>query len=61
MATFWKKKQFWGALIGILLMAYCLKDIRLSEIELLLERVNLWYLLIALVSSFLFIISRVSF
>jgi uncharacterized protein (TIRG00374 family) len=55
---FWKKKQFWGGLLGIGLLAYCLKDIRFSEIELLASRLNLYYLIPAIVCSFLFIIFR---
>ncbi len=54
MAGFWKKKQFWGALIGIALLAYCVKDIRWSELQSLAERVNLYYLIPALVSAFVF-------
>jgi len=54
MAIFWKKKQFWGALIGVALLAYCVKDIRLSELQTLTQRVNLYYLLPAVASAFLF-------
>jgi len=54
MAVFWKKKQFWGALIGIALLAYCVKDIRLSELRTLAERVNLYYLVPSVISGFLF-------
>ncbi|MCP4686295.1 MAG: flippase-like domain-containing protein [bacterium] len=54
MATFLKNKQFWGALIGIALLAFCVKDIRLSELQTLAERVNLYYLLPAVVSAFIF-------
>jgi uncharacterized protein (TIRG00374 family) len=54
MAVFWKKKQFWGALIGIALLAYCVKDIRLSELHSLAERVNYYYLIPAVLCGFLF-------
>jgi len=55
---FWKKKQFWGALIGIALLAYCVKDISPTEIEVLASRVNLYYLIPAVVTTFLFVIFR---
>jgi hypothetical protein len=58
MTTFWKKKQFWGAVIGLVLLGYCVKDIRLSEIRVLLDRVNFYYLLAALLTSFLFVIVK---
>jgi hypothetical protein len=54
----WKKKQFWGVLIGVALLAYCVKDIRLSEIEVLLDRINFYYLIPSLIAAFLFIILR---
>ncbi len=56
--AFWKKKQFWGMLIGIALLAYCLKDIRMSQMEKLVERLNLDYLIPSIVSTFLFVILR---
>jgi len=58
MMTFWKKKQFWGGLVGLVLLVFCLKDIRISEIEMLLSRVSLTYLLLAVVVSFVFVILR---
>ncbi|MBD3256969.1 flippase-like domain-containing protein [candidate division GN15 bacterium] len=58
MANFWKKKQFWGTLIGLALLAYCVKDIRLSEIEALLDRVNPYWVILTIVTSFVFIASK---
>ncbi|RKX24790.1 MAG: hypothetical protein DRP45_07445 [Candidatus Zixiibacteriota bacterium] len=58
MAAFWKKKQFWGALIGLVLLAYCLKDIRPSEIRVLLQRVNIFYMLLCILSCFIFIVLK---
>ena len=55
---FWKKKQFWGALIGIALLAFCVKDIRPSEIEVLTSRVKAYYLIPAVLAAFLYIIFR---
>jgi uncharacterized protein (TIRG00374 family) len=58
MARFWKKKQFWGAVIGVALLAYCLKDIRLSEIQGLFTRVNFYYLIPSVLAGFLFLIFK---
>lgn len=55
MAVFWKKKQFWGGIIGVALLAYCLKDIRLSEIELLIDRLNPYYLVLSLAAGVIYI------
>lgn len=53
-----KKKQFWGTLIAVALMVYCVKDVRFADIEALYYRVNLLYLLLAILFSFLFILSK---
>ncbi|MEW5795485.1 MAG: lysylphosphatidylglycerol synthase transmembrane domain-containing protein [Candidatus Zixiibacteriota bacterium] len=58
MAAFWKKKKFWGSLIGLVLLAYCVKDIRASELQLLLQRANLYYLIAAVASGALFIVLK---
>ncbi|MBU0984797.1 MAG: flippase-like domain-containing protein [candidate division Zixibacteria bacterium] len=55
MPAFWRKKQFWGAIIGIALLGFCVKDIKVSELTALLDRVNWYYLIPAILSSFLFI------
>jgi uncharacterized protein (TIRG00374 family) len=54
MATFWKNKQFWGGLIAIALLAFCLKDISLVDIRHLLDRVKLYFLIPAVLCSFIF-------
>ena len=43
MLKFLKKKQFWGALIAIGLLAYCFKDIKPSEIETLSRRLDYFW------------------
>ncbi|MDX9858668.1 MAG: lysylphosphatidylglycerol synthase transmembrane domain-containing protein [candidate division Zixibacteria bacterium] len=58
MFTFWKKKQFWGALIAIALLIYCVKDIRAIDIRELSSRLNYWYAIPAVLASFLFQILR---
>lgn len=58
MKVFWKKKQFWGGLIAVSLLAYCVKDIKLSEIRILLSRVDLNFLLLAIVSSYVYLILK---
>jgi len=54
----WKKKQLWGGVIAVALLAFCLKDIRFSEIETLFRRINYLFLIPAVGSSFLFVIFR---
>lgn len=54
----WKKKQFWGTIIAIALLAFCVKDVTFGEIKGLYFRVDLFYLLIALLSSFVFVILK---
>ena len=56
--AFFKKKQFWGSLIAVALLIYCVKDLRLKDLEALLVRVNYVYLALAVVCSFLFIITK---
>lgn len=53
-----KKKQLWGALIAIGLLAYCFKDIKVSEIEVLSRRLDYFWVLPAIVATFLFQIFR---
>lgn len=48
----------WGSLIAIILLGYCLKDIRLSDMENLAHRVNFYYLLPALAMEFAMIIFK---
>jgi len=54
----WKKKQFWGSVIAVALLAFCLKDIRFSEIETLFRRISYLFLIPAIGSTFLFVIFR---
>ena len=58
MKVFWKKKQFWGGLIAIALLAYCVKDIKVSDIRVLLTRVNLYYLIPCIAAAFIFVILK---
>ncbi len=55
---FWKKKQFWGTLLAVLLLAYCVKDIKISEVQLLLKRLDFFMLFLAIAGAYLFIIIR---
>lgn len=54
----WKKKQFWGSLIAIALLVWCVKDIRLSEIKELSTRLDLIYLIPSIICAFLFVVSK---
>ena len=58
MVGFWKKKQFWGGLIGLGLLTFCVKDIRGSELRTLLSQVNPGFLAAGLVMSFFFLVLR---
>ncbi len=54
----WKKKIFFGTLIAIALLAFCVKDVTFEEIKSLYFRVDLVYLILSLLSSFVFIILK---
>lgn len=54
----WKKKQLWGLIVALALLVFCLKDIRFSEVELLVERLDYLLLLPAILCAFLFMIFR---
>jgi len=51
----WKKKQFWASLIALALLAFCVKDIRLEDIQSLSTRIDLVYVLPAILCSFAFV------
>ncbi|NOY88182.1 MAG: flippase-like domain-containing protein [FCB group bacterium] len=55
---FWKKKQFWGTLIAIALLAYCVKDIKLSEIKELYQRIDIIYIVPSIFFTFLLLVSK---
>jgi len=50
-----KNKQFWGAIIGLALLIYCVKDIRLSELKILLSSLNYYFLIPSVSCSFLYV------
>ncbi len=54
----WKKKQFWGTLIAIALLAFCVKDVTFDEIKNLYFRVDLFYLFLSLFCSFVFVVLK---
>jgi len=47
-----------GGLVAIGLLTYCLKEIKLSELEVLWDRLNLIYLVPSVFFSFVYVISR---
>ncbi len=53
-----KKKQFWGSLIAIALLIYCVKDIKISDIETLSHRLDLAYLIPTVICAFIFIVIK---
>jgi uncharacterized protein (TIRG00374 family) len=58
MAKVWKQKQFWGALIAILLLAFCVKDIRWQELKVLAGQLRFHFVALSLAGSFVYIILR---
>lgn len=58
MLSVFKKKHFWGIVIAVILLAYCLKDVRIHDIRELFFRVNLYYLIPALTTEFVMIVFR---
>jgi len=53
-----KNKQFWGIIVAIALLAFCVKDVRLSELRQLSHRVDLIHLIPTVILAFIYIISR---
>jgi hypothetical protein len=53
-----KNKQFWGILIALLLLGYCLKDIRLGDLRELWHRTALLYAIPALLASAGYVMAR---
>jgi len=58
MPGFLKKKEFWGTIIALILLAYCLKDTSPQDIENLINRVDFYFFIPALIMEFLMIIVR---
>ena len=55
---FWKKKQFWGTLIGLALLVYCIQDIKIAELQALAGRLDPVWLVPAILTSMLFVASK---
>ena len=56
--AFFKKKQFWGSLIAVALLIFCIKDIKLEDVESLGGRVDFLYLILSVIMSFAFILTK---
>lgn len=56
--AFYKKKQFWGSLIAVALLIFCVKDIRIADMRDLSGRVNYLFLVLSVICSFLFILTK---
>ncbi|HQL24163.1 MAG TPA: lysylphosphatidylglycerol synthase transmembrane domain-containing protein [candidate division Zixibacteria bacterium] len=50
----WKKKKFWGTLVAVALLAFCVKDISLTDLHSLSVRIDYIYLIPATVCTFLY-------
>lgn len=53
-----KRKEFWGTIIALILLAYCVKDIRVDDLRSLYSRISFYYLIPALLMEFILIISK---
>ena len=53
-----KSKQFWGITIALGLLAFCLKDVRVSDLDELWHRAEPMYAILAVVTSFGYILTR---
>jgi len=53
-----KNKRLWGAIIAVALLAFCVKDIRLQDLESLGLRMNPWFGIPAVLCTFLFVIAK---
>jgi len=53
-----KKKQFWGSVIALALLVFCLKDISLAELHSLGQRLQYIYVIPAVVCAFFYIVCR---
>jgi uncharacterized protein (TIRG00374 family) len=58
MAKLLKRKEFWGSIIALILLAICFKDISSQQMKTLYERVSFYYLIPAIILEFFMIISR---
>jgi len=58
MPAIFRKKQFWGTLIAVLLLAFCVKDISATQVQLLYQRLNFYYLIPSVAMAFLMIILK---
>ena len=56
---FWKKKHFWGSLIAVALLAYCLKDVRFEDFRELGHRLDPVYFIPSVICAFLFVGTKV--
>lgn len=53
-----KRKEFWGTIIALILLAYCVKDIRAEDLKELYARISIYYIIPALIMEFLLIIFK---
>lgn len=58
MRTFYKRKEFYGTIIALVLLGFFVKDINLHDVNLLLHRVNYYFLIPALLGEFLLIVLK---
>jgi uncharacterized protein (TIRG00374 family) len=58
MSKLFKRKEFWGSIIALILLGYCFKDLRWEDMEILYSRVSFYYLIPVIFLEFIMVISR---
>jgi len=53
-----KNKQFWGTIVALALMAFCLKDMTLEGLQSLSQRLDFFYVIPAILCSFFYVVCR---
>ncbi len=53
-----KNKQFWGSIIAVALLIFCVKDIRIEDMKALSTKVDYFYLILSVIFSFAFVLTK---
>jgi len=49
MPSFWRRKRFWGTLLALLLLGWCLYDLDLKQVGVIVQRLRYFWLIVAMV------------
>lgn len=58
MPKIFKRKELWGSIIAVVILAYCFKDVGREDLLELYHRANLYYFVPALIAEFCWIIAK---